>query len=52
MLYCLSDAAERNKYKAYTKEWCGIKSEYKMYFSPYTGTTYRQRRQLSKFLIW
>jgi hypothetical protein len=27
-------------YRAYTKEWCGFKNYYKMYFSPYTGITY------------
>jgi hypothetical protein len=27
-------------YRAYTKEWCGLKSEYKIYVSHYTGTTY------------
>ena len=26
--------------RVYTKDWCGFKSERKIYLSPYTGTTY------------
>jgi hypothetical protein len=38
--HCRRKIKRFSKYRVYTKEWCGFKSWYKMYFSPYTGKTY------------